>query len=172
MSAPTYIYFVQAGKGPIKIGISLNPIRRLVKMGADNHERLTLLAVMLGDMAAEQGLHKAFSAANVRGEWFNPTPEILEYIRTHARSPADHGFNGLTRSQSEVLVAVDDNSWREWRSPKGRDLFVTVVRQLGSRGLIEHNKTINWRWGDPEPPWTYRLTDLGQQTLPGARRAA
>lgn len=81
---PGYVYFVQSSAGPIKIGSSKNPRRRikLLDIGASV---LTLLATEQhpgGKEAylAEKAYHARFSASNVKGEWFAPTPELLAVI--------------------------------------------------------------------------------------------
>ena len=72
------VYFVQAGEnGPIKIGWSLNALRRLAKMQADNHERLTILGVANVGRTTEAKFHRQFARHRLRGEWFRPASEIL-----------------------------------------------------------------------------------------------
>lgn len=77
------IYFIRAGEnGPVKIGRSRDPRRRLADLQVSHHETLCLLAVMDGDEAEEWTLHRAFPP--VRGEWCEPTPELLDYIERNA----------------------------------------------------------------------------------------
>lgn len=172
MSEAQYIYFVQAGGGPIKIGTSRNPLRRLVKMQADNHEPLTLLAVLHGDEAREREIQKQFWSTQVRGEWFSPGTELLAFIRDHAVAPAFANLAGLTTIQSQVLVAVADNKWLSWKAPNGRCAFVSTVSRLRERGLVEHNTAGLGTRGLRRPSWIYRLTATGQHLLEAARASA
>jgi len=68
------VYFIQAGgdDGPVKIGWSLNPMKRLRSLQTGSGQVLRLLAVMPGDRKKERAMHRAFSSRRIHGEWFNP----------------------------------------------------------------------------------------------------
>jgi len=71
-------YFVQAGKeGPIKIGRSKNPVKRMKTIQADSWLDCFLLGL---STEREKYLHERFKQHHIRGEWFSPSNEILEYI--------------------------------------------------------------------------------------------
>jgi hypothetical protein len=42
---------------------------------------LKALGVTSGDPCEERSLHARFSHLSVRGEWFKPAPELMEFIR-------------------------------------------------------------------------------------------
>lgn len=72
----TYVYFIQAGYGAIKVGIAKNPEKRLANMQVSTSKPLRLLASFpMPDRESarnlETDLHKAFSEEHIRGEWFN-----------------------------------------------------------------------------------------------------
>jgi T5orf172 domain len=72
------LYFIQAASGPIKIGFTTKtPEGRLAELQAGNHEELKLLGVRLGTKAEEAALHEQFRHLKIRGEWFQPAPELL-----------------------------------------------------------------------------------------------
>lgn len=78
-----YTYFIQAGEGgPIKIGSAKNPGVRCGKMQIGNHEELSILAIADGLHLKEQWCHQRFAKWRIRGEWFDPCPELLELIET------------------------------------------------------------------------------------------
>lgn len=85
------IYFIQAGdtSGPVKIGYTKN-LAAVRKSCAQtyNHMELHVLAEASGTRDQEKALHKRFERANIRGEWFEPSPEILELIS----AISDHGL--------------------------------------------------------------------------------
>ena len=65
----SFVYVIQAGPaGPIKVGVSTNPERRLRQHQTSNHEELKLLYVFPGDAYEEAGLHSRLQGAHVRGE--------------------------------------------------------------------------------------------------------
>jgi hypothetical protein len=78
---PVWIYFVQAGPGgPIKVGWTLDIEQRLGSLRVDNPEELTLLATAHGGLDVEQRLHQIFESTRIRGEWFRPSPKLMELI--------------------------------------------------------------------------------------------
>lgn len=80
-AAPGWVYFIQAGgDGPIKIGFSLSPATRLAQLQTSMPDRLRLLAQRTGSRADERDLHKAFQVHRIRGEWFAPHQDLLDYI--------------------------------------------------------------------------------------------
>lgn len=72
------IYFIQCGEnGPIKIGMSDDPYKRLEQLQTAHHEKLTLLWTTIN--YSEQELHDVFNADRIRGEWFKPD-NIITHI--------------------------------------------------------------------------------------------
>ena len=102
------IYFIRDGNY-IKIGISVDPWKRLASFQTSHHNELELLAVMPGSEDLEAGLHRSFARFSKRGEWFEQNPQLLAFIETvrttfpdaqwsipelpkeEARAPLEHG---------------------------------------------------------------------------------
>jgi hypothetical protein len=83
------VYFIQpVGGGLIKIGIAADVAARLALLQTGCPIELRVIGVIPGAKATtETALHHHFAAARVRGEWFEPTPELLAYIAEHAEVP-------------------------------------------------------------------------------------
>ena len=80
------VYFVQSGSiGPIKIGYSEDPPRRLSGLVTMSPERLHLLGTIPANEGTEGRLHKRFAGFRLHGEWFRPADELLEFIRRRAK---------------------------------------------------------------------------------------
>lgn len=79
-----YVYFVQplAG-GDIKIGFSLHPVTRIVRLQGSSPVRLRCLGVTLGGRRREHEVHTRFHELRVRGEWFKPDETLMAYITEH-----------------------------------------------------------------------------------------
>jgi hypothetical protein len=76
-----WVYFVQeSGAGAIKIGTTKNVSTRVREMAVGTPHLLAVLAVIEGNRNTEQALHRRFRHARIRGEWFRPVPELLDYI--------------------------------------------------------------------------------------------
>jgi hypothetical protein len=84
----TFIYFIQSGEhGPIKIGLSDKPTRRLRQLQTGNPDELLLRHVIPGDLGGEKKLHTRFEPARIRGEWFGK--DYLPVIAAFAGGVAD-----------------------------------------------------------------------------------
>jgi len=76
------VYFVRQGvDGPIKIGVSSRPEKRLITLQSANPETLFLLGTIRGDKNVETQLHQKFCRFLKRGEWYYPAPEFISEIR-------------------------------------------------------------------------------------------
>lgn len=77
----TAIYFIQDGEdGPIKIGSGRNPWLRLEHLQIGNPRELHIRAVVRTHRGYERELHQRFAAHRIRGEWFEPVPDLLALI--------------------------------------------------------------------------------------------
>jgi len=79
----TYIYFIQMGPGgPIKIGQSVYPPKRLAALQTGSPQVLRILAtVRVGQNSnLENELHQKFAHLRMAGEWFSPGEDLLEHI--------------------------------------------------------------------------------------------
>jgi hypothetical protein len=87
-----YIYFIQpeAG-GPVKIGKSRDPKRRLREAQTHHPERLVIRRTVRVHKAyvdvMERNLHKHFADHRLNGEWFDPTPELTQLGHLHGWTP-------------------------------------------------------------------------------------
>ncbi len=74
-----FVYFVQLGEdGPVKIGSAVDIAKRMDQLQNGNAAPLYLRAVAPGGHAAERDFHKQFARDRLRGEWFQPSPALLE----------------------------------------------------------------------------------------------
>jgi hypothetical protein len=80
------IYFIQAKDGgPVKIGIAVDPGQRMRHLQNANSLKLNYLWLLPGDERAERKLHHRFRRDHLRGEWFFPSDDLLEYC--HQKNP-------------------------------------------------------------------------------------
>lgn len=83
------IYFIQAGNGgPIKIGYTYSALgQRISAIQTSCPFKIKLIGICTGDKFKENYLHRIFGHHNIRGEWFRPTREILDFIKTNSKNP-------------------------------------------------------------------------------------
>jgi len=75
----SFVYFIQGvSGGPIKIGISVDPERRIQNITYP--EPLKTLLIIPGDTSDEARLHKVFSHLRLEREWFRDDPELIQFI--------------------------------------------------------------------------------------------
>lgn len=82
------VYFIQAGEsGPVKIGTATCAWSRLDALQIANHAWLRMLGVMRGWHNEESAIQLRFAAYWIRGEWFEPHPDILVLAAAHYVEP-------------------------------------------------------------------------------------
>jgi len=89
------IYFIQVGEGgPIKIGHTRDGQlwQRKQTPQIANPERLQVLGVQAGGREEERRLHGVFTEYRIRGEWFEPRPELLTFIDEYAEPDTEIVF--------------------------------------------------------------------------------
>lgn len=75
------VYFIQADVGgPIKIGVAQDLRSRLSTLQTSSSAKLILLAHMPGYEPEEYALHQKLAAYRIRGEWFQPHPDVLAEV--------------------------------------------------------------------------------------------
>ena len=101
----------------VKIGHSIDPRARHTQINSVSAEPLNLLGWILGNCESE--LHERFRQHRVRGEWFEATTEIMEFIEGAAgfEEPIDDGRQHQSRLEAEqkawesVERAMDDRGY-------------------------------------------------------------
>jgi hypothetical protein len=74
-----YVYFVSDGAA-IKIGRAVDVVARLRALQVSHPQPLELLATWLSHRSIEGLLHRRFHTSRLKGEWFQPTPDLLTLI--------------------------------------------------------------------------------------------
>ena len=65
------VYFIRAESGQIKIGVSVDVVRRMQDLQGASPSRLELLGTVSGGLREEGRLHRKFAAHRLHGEWFS-----------------------------------------------------------------------------------------------------
>lgn len=73
-----WVYFAQRADGPVKIGFSRQVSQRIKALGTSCPEGVALLGTIADSDATEKDVHARFAKHRIKGEWFQPAPEILE----------------------------------------------------------------------------------------------
>lgn len=81
MKAPSFVYFIQGvDGGPVKIGTSGDPARRLRQVMDWVPFDLRILATAPGGFLTEAYLHHKFHADRLRREWFAPSDDLMSFV--------------------------------------------------------------------------------------------
>jgi hypothetical protein len=70
---------------PIKIGFSIRPASRAIDLACGNPYDLELVTSFPTALLPEKRLHQHFASSRLRGEWFSPTPELMDLIEAVRR---------------------------------------------------------------------------------------
>jgi hypothetical protein len=98
------IYFVQSlNGGPIKIGFTVNLLTRLKNIQIYCGSTVVPVAFVDGDRSLERAIHRRFAHARSRGEWFNPTPDLIDFMR----NLADHLVPGMVEVGPEYTAECE-----------------------------------------------------------------
>lgn len=100
-----YVYFIQAvGGGPIKIGWSEKPERRLQQLQSAHHEELRILSHFPASRGTESALHAELADHKLSGEWFTDSGDVRRLMRL---GPSRARAGGYGETRLRTIVAVD-----------------------------------------------------------------
>jgi DNA-binding phage protein len=74
-----FIYAIECGQR-VKIGFSMQPMKRLSKIASDAPFPCRLLGYWRGSEADELAIHEKFQDTRVHGEWFAATEALMHFI--------------------------------------------------------------------------------------------
>ncbi len=114
-----YVYFIQTEDGPIKIGVAWDVADRLRHLQTANPTELVVLnAVRCESKAAakvlERTLHRQLQNFHIRGEWFEPAPEVFGAIH-------DPESDCATIRRAEMRGPPPDLGWSDPDAPPWAD---------------------------------------------------
>lgn len=116
-------------------------------MQTNNPDELNLLALIKGNIQTESMLHAEFKSSNIRGEWYSPTKELLDYIDNLPCSLAEN-FN---KAKNEPCACGNRSMHMKLES----GLFVgycrscLMIKDGRMKKLLE--RVSNRKTKDPEP---------------------
>jgi hypothetical protein len=107
------IYFIRCNEF-IKIGFTdNNPILRLRDLQVGNPTELILIKTISGTHSLEQHLHKKFNHIHYRGEWFNITDELINYINCAPSFPVIELLSqNIIYTASDIQFILSNNDIR------------------------------------------------------------
>lgn len=115
---PATIYFIRligAESAAIKIGVTFRMGERMRALAKEYGHEVEVLAVMRGSWNDEQALHDRFQEyRHRRTEWFEPSEEILTFIKTRCRAwePGSR-VPGVEPCELRLTYRLDDLRWLE-----------------------------------------------------------
>lgn len=99
----SWVYVIhRPATNEVKIGVSRCPRERMALLQTASSSTLVLLAKVRGAHLEEQMLHERFAEHRKSGEWFDASPEILEWAK-NPRNPMDEHLASVTHGGSSSL---------------------------------------------------------------------
>ena len=118
------IYFVQQGNdGPVKIGYAAIVENRIRHLQVSSPYPLILLASSPGSTIDEKKIHAILKKHRLNGEWFEPHPEVFDFIKTQAipKNEIDPNTNldeTLRRMETQMIMAALNDSGSQLEAAK------------------------------------------------------
>ena len=127
-----FIYVIACGDN-VKIGYSVDPARRMVKLQSDNAGACSLLGVVDATTAQEFELHECLEPFRISGEWYPRGIRAVEHLIESLRA--------LPTDPDEITVKsfLHNHPLQSYREAKG-----LTATELATRLGVQRN-TI-WRW--------------------------
>ena len=136
-------YFSQGvSGGPIKIGLSTDPEKRVKVMQTGNPDELFLIGYIEGDL--EKELHHYYADIRLNGEWFIATPELINNIKNRYLKEVLHDpivCDDYVSVRAAKTRAKHEEDKREKR----------VAYELMVDALVANFHKVYW--GDPPEGW-------------------
>lgn len=148
------VYFIQAETGEIKIGYTNNPRKRLRTAQIYSPCNLELLAVINGDRSKEHHIQSMFQDSRLHGEWFEQTPELLDFIQE--RTETDEWIEGdnAATGKEPLTISIEPELRKQVEQvAKQRDRSMSY---LISQWIMDGLRA--WRITAPEYPSTQEPT--------------
>jgi len=135
------IYFIEVERkknSPIKIGWTDKLQQRLISLQTASPEHLSIVATMLGGLAKEAELHARFSELRIRGEWFRPDKELVEFIKSEAQPyvPPSRKRWPVAPDPTitdQLIDAIHQSGYTSYFLAKYSELDESAVRRFMSR---------------------------------------
>ncbi len=97
------MYYIQAGDGPILIGLSKAPDKTVIGMQQHHYENLHLLADRPGEVSDLKRLMIVLRPHHIRCGWYSPSPEVLDYVHDRLQIPAVARTGGRKLNRETAL---------------------------------------------------------------------
>lgn len=104
-----FVYFIRRSDGPVKIGFSAHPVKRLSELQTVLAEKLSLLGVMSGTVLDEREIHSALKRYRLNGEWFDFSTEVRAFITSTLKKRGTKKFNTYVKPANlHIRLSVED----------------------------------------------------------------
>lgn len=126
------VYFMQEeDEGNVKIGTTeKHPSSRRAACQTGNPKKLEIIARVEAWGEFEEGrLHARFAAAHIRGEWFRPTKELMQFISAIKKEQIDEKQFYNTQGDIEWAITVDVRCFPRAGRFASRPQTVPVVKR-------------------------------------------
>ncbi len=137
MSNHSIVYFMRRSDdvGPVKIGSTTAPGRRLSYMMSWSPEPLSIVATTPGDVRKERQFHSLLASHRLHYEWFAPHAEVLSVVDDVAAGRFDFGR----------LSGMSDKPAAYWSDlPASHLKSLRLVRELNRLTRLHHVAHPKW----------------------------
>ena len=181
---PYCIYFMQAGKGPIKIGRSDDPGKRIEAVQMYNAQQVTLLGYRQTDFVdhgwfTESNMHIAFREDQIRGEWFRASQRLKKMVSAVQCGAPWEAIRGIMMPDGKLIapsiptVPRGKYTKRKNSGPRvpahvAKAMIIDTLRKYPHSsviacGLAGISRRTMYGWRDTDPKFARRLVWASEQ---------
>lgn len=109
----SFVYFIKpvGALGPVKIGCSIDPVKRLQQLMVWSPVRLEIIAAFPGSYDDETAIQGMFSDSRSHGEWFHHSERLATFVeRIRGGEPLDRAHPDFVNAKSAMRVASGQKS--------------------------------------------------------------
>ena len=100
------IYFIRGKEsGNIKIGFSNMPKKRKTNLQTAHYEELEFIGFMNGSREDEARIHEMFTKFRIRGEWYRPAPDLIDFVTKSASKSETNRISSLGKGEYRITFA-------------------------------------------------------------------
>lgn len=106
-----YVYFIRRedNVGPVKIGTTANPCKRLSGIQTGNPYKLKIIKTIKGGKNLERTLHNKFEQFRMEGEWFIPNPVLFQLIDSFLEENAEVTVSFTNKKIKSIRKNIREN---------------------------------------------------------------
>lgn len=129
-----FVYFIKAGTEFVKIGYTKEVKGRLSSITVSSPLPISLIGVIEGGVKKEKEIQRKFKHFRVRGEWFDLSSELKEFIDTHVieyKPPQRKGQHKKPKTRTKYYEDAGRSKMTVYLIPENLEYLKRLSLEIG-----------------------------------------